>query len=145
MARAPRGYRTATTALDARAKIDLSGPFFQPSADKRLRENIRGMMAAVAEEGASAVRARSPRRTGALVGGIKAETSGRTKWALTSAIVATHIYPWHNKGARGYQGRAEAEYRGGKAEARYRMFRAVTFQLRSARSVMAANLTRGLE
>lgn len=137
MARAPRGYRNAASALDAHAKVQLSGPFFEPSADKRLRENIRGMMAAIADEGAAAVKARSPRLTGALVGGIEPRTRGRTKWALSAAIVATHIYPWKSGGKR--------QYRGGKAEARYRMFRAVTYQLRSARSVMAANLTKGLE
>jgi hypothetical protein len=137
MARAPRGYRTATSALDPHAKVTLSGPFFEPRADLTLRQNIRRMMAAVADEGTAAVKDRSPRLTGALVGGIEPKTSGRTRWALTSAIVATHIYPW--------PGKPQGRYLGGKAEARYRMFRAVTYQLRASRAVMAANLTKGLE
>lgn len=145
MARRPKGYRYAATATDARAKVQLSGPFFEPSADLRLRENIRGMLAAVAEEGDRNVTARAPRVSGDLADNIEPRTSGRTRWALTAAVVATHVYPWKNKGARGYTGRAEAEYRGGKAEKRYRMFAATASQMRAARAVMAANLTKGLE
>lgn len=147
MARAPRGYRRAASATNAGAKVDLSGPFFAPDADKRMGQNIRAMLQAVADEGDRAVTARSPRHTGDLAAGIVgrvASERGRP-WMLTAVISATHVYPWRNKGARGFVGRSEAEYRGGKAEARYRMFRAVTYQLRASRAVLAANLTEGLE
>jgi hypothetical protein len=147
MARAPKGYRNATTALDAHAKVNVSGPFFEPRADLTLRQNIRRMLQAAADEGEGAVKARSPRRSGAFADGIEGRVKSLTgrPWALTAVLSATHVYPWHNKGARGYSGRMQAEYRGGKLEARYRMFRAVTSQLRSSRAVMSANLTKGLE
>lgn len=143
----PRGYRMASTAADARATVDFSGPLFQPDATKRLRQNIRTMLQAVADEGDATVSARSPRRTGAFIEGIQGRVRSLNgkPWALTAVISATHIYPWRNKGARGFVGRAQAEYRGGKLEARYRMFKGVTYQLRSARTVLAANLTEGLE
>lgn len=147
MARAPRGYRRAASATDSGARVDLSGPFFAPDADKRLGQNIRAMLQGVADEGDRAVTDRSPRKSGALAGGIVgrvASASGRP-WMLTAVISATHVYPWRNKGARGYVGRSEAEYRGGKAEARYRMFKGVTYQLRAARAVLSANLSKGLE
>ena len=125
--------------------MQLSGPFFSPNADDTLRKNIRGMMAAVASEGQRAVMARTPVVSGDMVGGIEAKTAGRTRWAVTAAVVASHIYPWNVHGSRGFVGRSQAQYRGGKAEARYRMFKGVTYQLRAARSVMLANLTKGLE
>jgi hypothetical protein len=147
MARRPKGYRYAASATDARAKVQLTGPFFEPDADLRLRENIRGMLAAVAEEGDRNVTARAPRVSGDLAEGVVgrvASLKGK-RWALTAVVSATHVYPWKNKGARGFTGRAQAEYRGGKAEKRYRMFAATAGQMRAARAIMAANLTKGLE
>ena len=147
MARNPKGFRFAASAMDSRAKASFSGPFFSPNADNTLRQNIRGMLQAVADEGESAVQQRSPRFTGAFVAGVEGRVrsvSGK-RWALTAVISQTHAYAWKNKGARGFSGRAEAQYRGGKVEARYRMFRAVTSQLRAARAVLAADIAKGLE
>jgi hypothetical protein len=147
MARRPKGYRYASTATDSHAKVQLSGPLFEPQADATLRQNIRQMIGAVAAEGEANVKARSPRKSGDLAGGIvgRVRSERGKQWALTGVISATHVYPWKNKGARGYTGRAEAEYRGGKAEKRYRMFAATASQMRAARAIMAANLTKGLE
>jgi hypothetical protein len=143
----PKGYRHAITAGNSQARITFSGPLFSADADKTLRQNIRRMMQGIADEGAEVAKARSPRRSGAFIDGIEGRTQGvrGNKWALTAVVSQTHVYPWHNKGARGFSGRAQAEYRGGKVEQRYRIFRAVTSQLRAARAVMAANLTKGLE
>jgi hypothetical protein len=137
----------AASANDARAKVQLTGPLFAPTADATLRQNIRGMLAAVAEEGADTVMQRSPVVTGDFVGGIvgRIKSEKGTPWFLTAVVSATHIYPWANKGQRGYTGRSEAQYRGGKVEGRYRMFKGVTYQLRASRAVMAANITKGLE
>jgi hypothetical protein len=157
MARTPRGYRRAATALDPKAKVQLTGPLFEPDADLTLRQNIRRMIQATAEEGESVVKQRAPRQMGDLADNVVGRTRGRRAWFLTGVISATHVYPWATwpaqpgdgrrggRGERGFTGRAEAEYRGGKAEERYRMFRAATYQLRAARAVMAANLTKGLE
>lgn len=139
--------RYATSALDSRAKVQLTGPLFAPDAGVRLGLNIRKMMEAVAAEGDAVASARSPRKTGALVGGIvgRARSESGRPWMLTAVVSGTHAYSWRDKGARGFTGRAQAEYHGGKAEARYRMFRATTQQLQRARAVLAANLTAGLE
>lgn len=147
MARMPKGWRFAASASDSHAKVSLSGPFFAPSADNTLRQNIRQMLAAVAAEGESAVQQRSPWFTGAFVAGVEGRvkaTDGK-RWALTAVISQTHVYAWKEKGKRGFSGRAEAQYRGGKVEARYRMFRAVTGQLKAARAVLAADIAKGLE
>lgn len=145
--RLPRGYRSATTASDSHARITFSGPLFSADAGKRVGENIRRMLQGVADEGASTVRARSPRRSGDFIGGVQGRVRGirGNKWALTAVVSQTHVYPWRNKGARGFSGRAQAEYRGGKVERRYRMFRSVSNQLRAARAVVAANITKGIE
>ena len=139
--------RYAASAIDARAKVSMSGPFFAPDANLRLGQNIRRMLQGVAEEGERVVSERAPRLSGALSDGIEGRVSSVNgkPWLLTAVISATHVYPWKNKGARGFVGRAQAEYRGGKAEARYRMFRSTTYQLRRARAVLTADLTRGLE
>jgi len=139
--------RYAASAIDARAKVSMSGPFFAPDANLRLGQNIRRMLQGVAEEGERVASERAPRLSGALSVGIEGRVSSVNgkPWLLTAVISATHVYPWKNKGARGFVGRAQAEYRGGKAEGRYRMFRATTYQLRRARAVLTADLTRGLE
>lgn len=139
-------YRYAVTAQDSSARVSFSGPLFAPDADKTLRENIRRMMQAMADEGAATVQARSPRYTGAFIAGVKGRTQAvkGNKWALTAVVSQTHVYPWKNKGARGFSGRSQAEYRGGKVEARYRMFRAVTNMLRSGAKALKADLTKGL-
>jgi hypothetical protein len=150
----PKGYRSAVTASDTHAKITFTGPLFSANADETLRQNIRRMMQGIADEGSSTVKARSPRITGGFISGVEGRVKGvkGNPWALSAVVSAfprpedaQRVYPWKNKGARGYAGRSEAVYRGGKLEQRYRMFRAVTSQLRSARAVMAANLTKGLE
>ncbi len=142
----PRGYRFATSSSDSRASATFTGPLFSVYAEESVRKNIRRMLQAMADEGAATVVARSPEVTGAFKRGVAARVRGikGNPWALTAVISQTHVYPWRNKGARGYSGRAEAEYRGGKVEARYRMFRSVTRQLRAARAVVAANLADGL-
>lgn len=144
MARRPN-RRYATTAVDPHAR--LYGPFFAPDANQRLGMNIRKMLEAVANEGEAVIDTRAPRKTGAFVEGTHARVKSikGKPWMLSAVISATHVYPWKNKGARGYRGREQAEYRGGKIEARYRMFRATTQQLKYARATIAANLTAGLE
>ena len=150
-----------TSASDAKAKVDFSGPFFTPAGDASLRQNIRAMLRAVADEGERAVEARSPRVTGAFIGGIqsRSESGSGKPWALSAVVSATHIYPWHQhvsatisrresggrRASRRGENRQQAEYRGGKLEAKFHMFRNVAGQLRRSRAVLAANLTKGIE
>lgn len=142
----PKGYRRAATALDSSARVTFTGPLFAPDADKTLRENIRRMLQGMADDAAHTAAARSPRHTGAFAAGIKGRTQGvkGNKWALTAVVSQTHVYPWKNKGARGFSGRSEAEYRGGKVEARYRIFRSVTYQMRRMRAGVAEEIIKGL-
>lgn len=169
----PKGYRHAVTAGNSQARISFSGPFFSADANKTLRQNIRRMMQGIADEGAEVAKSRSPVVSGAFRDGIVGRTQGvrGNKWALTAVISQTHVYPWRTRGGRAFgveqsgtykigkrkgqtwtrsdsdvlERMSKADYRGGKVEARYRIFRSVTYQLRAARAVMAENLTKGLE
>jgi hypothetical protein len=120
-------------------QVDLSGPLFSRDVKKTVRNNIRRMLEGLAEEGERLARSAWPVLTGAG----RDHTEGRVRsltgkpWFLTAVISAQHVYPWPNGGAK--------QYRGGKAEQRVGMFRRTASALRSARPVMTANLTKGLE
>jgi hypothetical protein len=119
--------------------VDLSGPFFQRDPARTMWQNVRKMMAGVAEEGERVVRANYPVLTGfgqaGVVGRVRS-LSGRP-WAATAVVSQTRAYPWHGGGPK--------QYRGGKSEARHHMFRAAYRDLQHARAVLGANLTQGLE
>lgn len=119
------------------ASIDLSGPLFQRDPGLTLQENIRKMMDGVAAEGEAAVKANwtnSVRGRGGVTGRTRS-LSGR-RWDYTAQIAPQFAYPWPGGG--------EKRYRGGRNKLRTRSFRATAYRLRSARAVIAANLTKGL-
>lgn len=132
------------------ARIDFSGPFFRKDPEKTITENVHKMMEAIADEGATAARA-----------GFAAGSGGRAMIREIGDRVAEHVVgrvearsgkPWlraavvqvYNEGLSAVEGRSlmaaasEVEYR-------THAIRNVTRQLRSARSVLQANLTEGLE
>lgn len=130
-----------------RAEIDLSGPFFTRDPRKTVKQNIRRLMEALAEEGERNVKGLMPQRTGETARGVvgRVENLRGKRWAATLVVSQTRVFPWVNKGARGFVGRGEAEYRGGKLEARHHMFRKTASAMRRSRKILAANLTEGLE
>lgn len=129
-------------------QIDLTGPFFEYDPVKTLSENVQTMMEAFAREGEAEAKllAAPHRKSGAFYDGIK----GRVRsvagkhWLRTAVVSETHVYDWKARGARGFQGRAEAQYRGGKLEAKYHMFRTTATRLRRSRAVNQAELTKGM-
>lgn len=119
--------------------VDLDGPFFQRDPKKTVRQNIGRMMEGLAREGEDMVRARYPVFTGAGRRGVvgRVHSLGGKRWALTAVISQQHVYPWPGAGAR--------QYRGGKTERRYRMFRTATTAIRRSRHILYARLVEGLE
>lgn len=119
--------------------VDLSGPFFQRDPGKTLQQNIRKMLAGVALEGQTAVRANYPVETGRGRAGVvgRVQSLSGKPWMATAVVSQTFAYPWPNGGPK--------QYRGGKTEARYHMFRSATSDLRHSRAVLGANLTAGIE
>jgi hypothetical protein len=158
-----RGFVPPASATNGLARIDLSGAFFSADVQKIVERNTENLLRSIAQAGEDAVEARSPRgKTGAFAEGIlgRVENLDGKPWHGHMVISATHIYPWHRHvGAtisrresggrrlhRRGENRQQAEYRGGKLEARYHMFRSVASQMRSGiREVMTADLTKGLE
>lgn len=126
--------------MSVQTHVELTGPFFEHQPGLTLRGNIRKMMAAVAQEGQRAVQSLYPvGPTGAGRAGVVgrvASLSGKP-WMASAVISQSHVYPWPGGG--------QAQYRGGKSEARHHMFRTVYRDLRSSKAVLAANLTQGIE
>lgn len=138
--------RVSSGASSAKVQIDMSGPFFQARIDQTLRENMRRALEGLAEEGEAAVQSIFPAKTGRGRAGVRGRVkslSGK-QWYLTAVVSATYVYPWANKGARGFSGRSEAEYRGGKLEARVHMFRKTASAMRRSAKILRANLVEGL-
>lgn len=130
-------------------KANLSGPFFTLDVALRTSHNIRNMLEALAKEGEQAVKAeiglhsRSGFTASGVVGRVHAIDGN--PWWLHAVISQQNEFPWRNKGQRGFDGRTEAVYRGGRLEAKYHAFRRVTTALRASRAAIKANLTAGLE
>ena len=136
--------------------IDITGPFFEASADATFAENLRTMLEAIAAEGQADVRAqmaphsRSGFTESGVIGRVKAMTG--KEWWQTAVVSQQHTFPW--KGHTTEAGdaaaamvgnyRAGAQYRGGKLEAQFHFFRKTAGRLRRSRSVNIAELTKGL-
>lgn len=158
MARTPR----PTSANDWKAKVELSGPLFEGDVEKKVKRNIREMLEAVVAEQQDVLQDKAPRLTGDFAEGIvgRVRSLAGKEWTYSGVVSATHIYPWgqhvgatisrrefvpgggvtraHRRGAN----RAQAEYRGGKVEAKYHIFRTVARQTR--RAIKAADLAKDL-
>lgn len=118
----------------AKLSVDLSGPFFQKDPELTVRQNIRKMLMGVALEGERLVQSNFPVYTGAGRQGVRGRVSSLSgkRWALTAVVSQTHVYPWPKGGQK--------QYRGGKLEAKYHMFRKAASAVRRVR----ADLTEGL-
>jgi hypothetical protein len=122
-----------------KVEIDLSGPFFKRDVKKTVKGNIRRMHQGLADEGERTVKSLYPVLTGAGQAGVvgRVQSLRGRSWMANTVISQTHVYPWPGAGSR--------QYRGGKTEARHRMFRRATTALRRSRKILAANLVEGLE
>lgn len=119
--------------------VDLSGPFFKKDPERTIWQNVRKMMAGVAEEGQRAVRSNYPVLTGYGQQGVVGRVTSLTgkPWFATAVVSQTRAYPW--------RGGDSKQYRGGKSEARHHMFRAAYRDLQHSRAALQADLTAGLE
>lgn len=146
--------------LSAKVTIALDGPFFTQDPAKTVRENIRDMLEALAEQGERDVKDHFPigappdphpglGREG-VVGRVESITGRR--WQLHAVISQQAVYPWGARrgatirsGKRQVANSAVAQYRGGKLERKLHMFSRTASRIRSLRAVTGANLTRGIE
>jgi hypothetical protein len=88
------------------SSIEMTGPLFMPNADMTLRQNIRRMLQALADEGVRMARANvsGHRRTGDFEGGIEGRVRSLkgAPWWLTAVVSQTHIEPWAVRGSRSF-------------------------------------------
>lgn len=101
--------------MAGRGAVVFSGPFFEPSADKRLRENIRGMISGMADEGEAAVKGQLTSGHGYLTGALSKSVVGRVRslsgkpWALTG-VVSSRLYVQKGMWSGNYAGYIERGY-----------------------------------
>jgi hypothetical protein len=138
----PAGVSTRVRSGHSQASVTFSGPFFETDIGKTFRQNVRMMLEGMAREGEGAIKSALPHKSGDTAAGVVGRVHSLTgkPWALTAVISQSRVFPWVNHRS----GRGQAEYRGGRLEARQHQFRRVTTALRRARAVAVADLTRGM-
>lgn len=133
-----------------RVQVELSGPFFERDPGLTLRGNIRKMMAGVAEEGERAVRdalrqgeaSRAPIR---LLGDrLSNHAIGRVTSLTGRQWMASAVISINNSGFSGAEGRSLMAA-ASTVEGRVHPFSSTYRALRSAKAVLRANLTEGIE
>jgi hypothetical protein len=128
-------------------RVDFSGPFFQRDPARTIRDNIRDLMAALAEEGERDVRGQIEQRAGSMpnwTGWTRDHVKGRTaslsgkRWAVTAVVSADSS---GMSGATAIRTKAAAA----SIERRWGPFRKTSTTMRRARAAINANLTKGIE
>lgn len=129
--------------------IDLSGPFFKSDPRRTFRQNIRVLMARLAEEGEADVKAQLRQGEGArapifaLGDRVSDHAIGRVtslvgkRWAV-SAVISVNNSGYSRKQGISLMAAASS------VEARTRAFRRTTTRLRKARAINADELLRGI-
>ena len=131
-------------------QVDFSGPFFQRDPAQTIMANVHKMMQGIADEGASAARQKLMSGAGSralvrltqdrvadhVVGRVRSR-SGRN-WQAAAVV---QVYNEGMDAATSRSLMAAASY----VERRTHAIGSVTRQLRSARTMLRANLTEGLE
>jgi hypothetical protein len=133
------GRRIATT-------IKRDGPFFTHDPEKTFSGNLEVMLEAFAKEGEADVRAQvAPHsRHHVFEEGVVGRThrlDGAPFRQPTAVVSQQHVYDWRVHRSTP----AEAQYRGGKFEAKYGVFGRTYRRVRSMRAINAAELLRGLQ
>lgn len=135
--------------MPARIGIDVSGPFFRKDPGATIRQNVQRMLAALASEGELAIRGELG-ASHAPISGLGTHVNQYVHGRIISVEPAGHVWTYHavisvnNVGftpAQGIALMAAASVREGQTHA----FKRVASGLRSARAVLRANLTEGLE
>lgn len=132
------------------ATIDLSGPFFQKDPALTLRGNIQRMMAALAEEGEKSARdafgqSESSRQPISLLGDrVSAHVKGRVVSLAGKQWRASAVVSINNSGFAASQG-VSLMAAASSVERRTHVMRNLSRSIRTARAILAANLTAGIE
>lgn len=139
--------RSAATAKRVDLTVALSGPFFDRDPKATFRQNVRAMLAALAEEAAKDVRsqiaANEPQMPHA-TGHSRNQVVGRTKslsgkqWALTAVIS-------ESTAGMGKREAIRTKAAGASIERRFHSFARTARAVRSSKAVLSANLTKGIE
>lgn len=125
-------------------RVALEGPFFERDPAKTVRQNIRGLMEAIASEAEDDIRRQiSSRRMPHSTGHSAAHVRGRTKslsgkqWEVTAVV---------SMDTRGMDRREAVRTQAAMAsiERRWRPFAKTRTNIRRSRAVISANLTKGL-
>lgn len=134
----------------ASASTNFSGPFFTRDPEKTITENVHKMMLAIAEEGATA--ARTSMRQGEGQRDLVRELGVRASDYVVGRVKSRAGTPWLraavvqvlNEGLSAGEGRSLMAA-ASAVEGETHTFRNIARQLRSARAVLRANLTEGIE
>lgn len=122
--------------------IKRTGPFFTHDPAKTFRANADVLMEAIAREGEADVQAQTSafkHPSGAFREGVQGRThrlDGAPFKHPGVVVSQTHVYPWKSG--------APKQYRGGRAEAVYHMFRRTRGRIRAVNKLNAAELLKGL-
>lgn len=122
--------------------ITRTGPFFEKDPAKTFRQNADVLMEAIASEGERDVQAQTSAfkaPSGAFREGVKGRThrlDGAPFKHPGVVVSQTRVYAWKSAGSR--------QYRGGKAEAIYHLFRRTRSRIRAVNKLNAAELLKGL-
>jgi hypothetical protein len=132
-------------AVDLSVHIDLSGPFFTIDPKETVEANVHRFLIGLSAEGERIVKNAwtGSRRGREGVTGRVANLAGKP-WQWHATVTPGFTYPWHNKGARGFAGSANAEYRGGKSKQRNRAFKDARYRMNSAQKRWTFELTGGV-
>jgi len=136
--------------MTVRLSVDLSGPFFQGDPGAKLGDNIRRMMAGLAEEGQRLVMGElragesSRQALGMGLGRVSDHVRGRVKSLTGKQWKASAVISVNNSGLSAAQGIKLMAAASG-LEARFKPFRRTTLAIGRSRKILSANLAQGLE
>lgn len=133
-------------------KVEFSGPFFTRDPGATLRGNIVRMMQGIAEEGEAAVQkalgqgegGRLPISHGVQPSRVSGHAIGRVRSLSGKPWAATAVISINNSGFSAGEG-ISLMAAAAKVEAETHAFRRTATALRSARAMLRANLTEGIE
>lgn len=119
-----------------------TGPFFEHDPAKTFRQNAEVMMEGIAAAGEREAKSLATpyRRTGAFLEGIRGRTHrlDGSPFKDPSAVVSqTHVYPW--------PGGAPKQYRGGRLESSWHIFRLTRSRVGVVSKLNQAELLKGLQ
>lgn len=143
---ARQSMRVSNPALYFTLHVDPDSPFLKVDPERTVEENIHTMLVGMADWGEKSVQAQwtdSSRGRGGVQGRVAGIETGHA-WRFHAVVTPGFTYPWRNKGARGFSGRSDAEYRGGHSRVRMRAFKNTRYRIASATKKFSFDLNGGV-